>query len=161
MVTGGDKFPDSVLSEQKSKDGVKWLIYKWIIKLFIGNIILPNTLLEIILNCQIRTKVYCKNGHNFLLLPWSTYRAMQLKSYSHYEVEFVTHSLNVAWFCDLFWPKVLEKGMATHSRGLENFMDRGAWWATVHGVPSVGHDWMTNTFASRKFQDTLCVPSLP
>lgn len=28
MVTGGDKFPDSVLSEQKSKDGVKWLIYK-------------------------------------------------------------------------------------------------------------------------------------
>ena len=28
MVTGGDKFPDSVLSEQKSKDGVKWLICK-------------------------------------------------------------------------------------------------------------------------------------
>ena len=28
MVTGGDKFPDSVLSEQKSKDGVKWLIHK-------------------------------------------------------------------------------------------------------------------------------------
>ena len=26
----------------------------------------------------------------------------------------------------------LEKGMATHS--LENSMDRGAWWATVHGV---------------------------
>ena len=30
----------------------------------------------------------------------------------------------------------LEKGMATHSSvlGLENPMDRGAWWATVHGV---------------------------
>ena len=30
----------------------------------------------------------------------------------------------------------LEKGMATHSSilGLENSMDRGAQWATVHGV---------------------------
>ena len=36
----------------------------------------------------------------------------------------------------------LEKGMATHSSILawripwteENSMDRGAWWATVHGV---------------------------
>ena len=30
----------------------------------------------------------------------------------------------------------LEKGMATHSNicALENFMDRGAWRATVHGV---------------------------
>ena len=30
----------------------------------------------------------------------------------------------------------LEKGMATHSSilGLENPMDRGAWWATVHGI---------------------------
>ena len=30
----------------------------------------------------------------------------------------------------------LEKEMATHSNllGLDNFMDRGAWWATVHGV---------------------------
>ena len=27
----------------------------------------------------------------------------------------------------------VEKGMALHSC-LENFMDRGAWWATVHGV---------------------------
>ena len=23
---------------------------------------------------------------------------------------------------------------------LENFMDRGNWWATVHGVPRVRHD---------------------
>ena len=23
---------------------------------------------------------------------------------------------------------------------LENPMDRGVWWATVHGVPRVGHD---------------------
>ena len=27
----------------------------------------------------------------------------------------------------------LEEGMATHSSIL-NFMDRGAWWVTVHGV---------------------------
>ena len=27
----------------------------------------------------------------------------------------------------------LEKGMAIHS-SLENSMDQGAWWATVHGV---------------------------
>ena len=31
---------------------------------------------------------------------------------------------------------LLEKGMATHFQYscLENSMDRGAWWATVHGV---------------------------
>ena len=26
---------------------------------------------------------------------------------------------------------------------LENLMDRGAWWATVHGVARVGHDLAT------------------
>ena len=26
---------------------------------------------------------------------------------------------------------------------LENSMDRGAWWATVHGVTRVKHDWAT------------------
>ena len=30
---------------------------------------------------------------------------------------------------------------------LENLMDRGAWWATVHGVPKVRHDWVTNTLS--------------
>ena len=36
----------------------------------------------------------------------------------------------------------LEEGMATHSKNscLENPMDRGAWWATVHGVQRVIHD---------------------
>ena len=28
---------------------------------------------------------------------------------------------------------------------LENSMDRGAWWATAHGVTRVGHDRETNT----------------
>ena len=26
---------------------------------------------------------------------------------------------------------------------LENSMNRGAWWATVHGITKVGHDWAT------------------
>ena len=36
----------------------------------------------------------------------------------------------------LGWEDVLEKGMATHSSFLawRIPMDRGAWWATVHGV---------------------------
>ena len=29
---------------------------------------------------------------------------------------------------------------------LENFMDRGTWWTTVHGSQRVGHDWVTNPF---------------
>ena len=34
------------------------------------------------------------------------------------------------------WEDPLEEGMATHSRilGWRIPMDRGAWWATVHGV---------------------------
>ena len=37
----------------------------------------------------------------------------------------------------LGWEDPLEKGMATPLlySCLENPMDRGAWWATVHGVP--------------------------
>ena len=29
---------------------------------------------------------------------------------------------------------------------LQNYMDRGDWWATVHGVAKGGHDWTTNTY---------------
>ena len=32
------------------------------------------------------------------------------------------------------WEEPLEKGMATPYSCLENSMDKGAWWATVHGV---------------------------
>ena len=37
---------------------------------------------------------------------------------------------------DLGWEDPLEEGMAAHSSILawRNPMDRGAWWATVHGV---------------------------
>ena len=40
------------------------------------------------------------------------------------------------WLRSLGWEDPLEKEMATHSSISypENPMDRGAWWATVHGV---------------------------
>ena len=40
------------------------------------------------------------------------------------------------WVQSLGWEDPLEKQVATHSSYscLENSMDRGAWWATVHGV---------------------------
>jgi len=39
----------------------------------------------------------------------------------------------------------MEREMATHFRqpSLENPMDRGAWWAPVHGVASVRYDLET------------------
>ena len=40
------------------------------------------------------------------------------------------------WAQSLGWEDPLEEGMATHSSVLawRIPMDRGAWWATVHGV---------------------------
>ena len=45
----------------------------------------------------------------------------------------------------LGWEDPLEKEMATHSCILawKSPMDRGAWWATVHGVARVGHNLAT------------------
>ena len=42
----------------------------------------------------------------------------------------------------LGWENCLEEGMATHSSvfAWRIPMDRGAWWATVHGSKRVGHD---------------------
>ena len=42
----------------------------------------------------------------------------------------------------LGWEDPLEKQMATHS-SMEKPMDRGAWWATVHGVTKVGYNLAT------------------
>ena len=33
-----------------------------------------------------------------------------------------------------------EEEMATQYSCLENFMDRGAWWVTLHGSQRAGHD---------------------
>ena len=40
------------------------------------------------------------------------------------------------WVRSLGWEDILEEGMATHSSILAWRIprDRGAWWATVHGV---------------------------
>ena len=45
-------------------------------------------------------------------------------------------AMQETWVQSLGWEDPLEKQMATHSSYscLENSMDRGAWWATVHGV---------------------------
>ena len=46
------------------------------------------------------------------------------------------------WVQSLGQEDPLEKGMATHSSILawRIPMDKGAWWATVHGVTRVEHD---------------------
>ena len=50
------------------------------------------------------------------------------------------------WVQFLGWEDPLEKEMATHSSILlENPMDRGAWWATVHRVARVRHNLVTKT----------------
>ena len=40
------------------------------------------------------------------------------------------------WLQSLGWEEHLEKGMVSHSSILAKRipMDRGAWWATVHGI---------------------------
>ena len=45
-------------------------------------------------------------------------------------------AIQETWVPSLGQEDALEKEMATHSSilGLENPMDKGAWWATVHGV---------------------------
>ena len=44
------------------------------------------------------------------------------------------------WVRSLGWEDLLEEGMAIHSSILawRIPMDRGAWWATVHGVAESG-----------------------
>ena len=46
------------------------------------------------------------------------------------------------WFRSLIREDPLEKTMAAHSSmlTLENLVDRGAWWTTVHGSQRVRHD---------------------
>ena len=45
-------------------------------------------------------------------------------------------AMQETWVRSLGWEDPLEKGMAIHSSisSLQNSMDRGTWWATVHGV---------------------------
>ena len=45
-------------------------------------------------------------------------------------------AMQETWVQSLGWEDPLEEGMATDSSILawRIFMDRGAWWATIHGV---------------------------
>ena len=45
-------------------------------------------------------------------------------------------AIQETWVRSLGWQDPLEEGMATHSRILawRIPMDRGAWWATAHGI---------------------------
>ena len=61
------------------------------------------------------------------------------------------HAMQDTQVWSLGWEDPLEKGMATHSSipAWRIPIDRGAWWATVHGVTRVGHkrpnDWTTTS----------------
>ena len=44
-------------------------------------------------------------------------------------------AMQETWVQFLGWEDPMEKGMVTHYSCPENPMDRGAWQATVHGVP--------------------------
>ena len=46
-------------------------------------------------------------------------------------------AMQETWIRSLSWKNPLEEGMATHSSILvwRIPMDRGAWWATVYGIP--------------------------
>ena len=53
----------------------------------------------------------------------------------------------------LGWEDPLEKEMATYSiqySCLENPMDRGAWWAIVHGIPKTQTQLSTHTCTPNK-----------
>ena len=50
------------------------------------------------------------------------------------------------------------KGNLLQYSCLENPRDRGAWWATVHGVTSIGHDLVTTPppTMERKINSIFC-----
>ena len=49
----------------------------------------------------------------------------------------------------------LEKGMATHSSCLENPMDRGGWWGTVHGVTKSWTQMSAHTYIKLKIKNII------
>ena len=54
------------------------------------------------------------------------------------------------WVRSLGWEDPLKKGTATHSSILENSMGRGAWRATVDGVPKSRTQLSEFLYNSRK-----------
>ena len=64
-------------------------------------------------------------------------------------------TLQKTWVQSLGWEDYLEKGTATHSIILARriLMDRGPWWATVHGVTKC-HTWLSTQAHSINFRCT-------
>ena len=63
------------------------------------------------------------------------------RTYWVYPFSLMLHTLT---FCLLFSFLGEGNGTPLQYSCLENPMDRGAWWDTVHGVVRVGHDWATS-----------------
>ena len=61
------------------------------------------------------------------------------------------------WIQPLSWEDPLEEGMANHSSILawRIPMDRGAWWATVHGVEKI-QTWLSNSAYWQSFYMFIC-----
>ena len=61
------------------------------------------------------------------MLKWASLVAQMVKNLS---------VIWETWVRSLGWEDLLEKGMATHSSIMawRIPMDRGTWWATIHGV---------------------------
>ena len=70
-------------------------------------------------------------------------------------------AMQETWVCSLSWEDPLEKEMATqiHSSYLESSMDRGPWWAAVHGVtknPTRLRDFTFN-FTKKLKRNRVCL----
>ena len=65
-------------------------------------------------------------------------------------------AMQETWVRSLGWEEPLEEGMATHPTILSWRIpiDRGAWWATVHGAAR-RHDWVTKHPAHLWLSGTL------
>ena len=59
------------------------------------------------------------------------------------------------WSLGQEYPLLKEMAYPLHYSCLENSIDRGAWWATVHGVKRVGRNWATNTATTHIYKSGL------
>ena len=61
-------------------------------------------------------------------------------------------AMRETWVCSLGWEDPLEEGMATHSSILAQRIpvNRGAWWATVHGAAE------SDTTEATKYTQEIC-----
>ena len=69
-----------------------------------------------------------KKGCGHMFIPFSFFSTFPPAMY----LLRLMQEMKKAWVPSLGWEDLLEEKMATHC--MENPMDRGAWWATVHGV---------------------------